>query len=81
LRLAGALAKPWSLSEQSLGDFVFFTQHCFEKRSIGLWERRFFIAPQEVIGNFSTATEGGIPMSRLPGDGSYKETRPWVCSE
>ncbi len=44
---------------KTLGNFVFFPQQSLEKRSIGLWEWCFFIAPLEFIGNFMAATEGG----------------------
>src|SRR5437588_3921429 len=33
--LSGGTPKPWSRSEQTLGNFVFFPQHYLEKRSIG----------------------------------------------
>src|SRR6185312_3675381 len=46
---------------------VFFAQQSVEKRSICLWVGRFFIARGGPFGNFTTATEGGIPRSRFPG--------------
>jgi hypothetical protein len=45
---------------------VFFAQQSVEKRSIRLWVGRFFIARNGPFGNFTTATEGGIPRSRFP---------------
>ena len=51
---------------QPAGNFVFFAQQSFEKRSTPLCEGPFFIAWRERIGNFMRATEGGIPMSRYP---------------
>jgi hypothetical protein len=49
-----------------LGKCVFFAQQSVEKRSICLWVGRFFIARGGAFGNFTTATEGGIPRSRFP---------------
>jgi len=51
---------------------VFFTQQSREKRVRALWEGRFFIAPQTSIDNVLSATEGGIPVSRCPVDGSLQ---------
>jgi hypothetical protein len=45
---------------------VFFAQHLPEKRRKGLWEGAFFVACKTLSANVSTATEGGIPVSRYP---------------
>ena len=55
---------------------VFFAQHSLEKRRWDLWEWRFFIAPQASVDNVVTATEGGIPVSRCPVNGSHRVTGP-----
>jgi hypothetical protein len=60
---------------------VFFTQQSVEKRLIGLWERRFFIAPKGSSGNLAIATEGGIPVSPLSGSTDRTECEAGLAVE
>ena len=52
---------------------MFFAQQCLEKRSMGLCEGPFFIAREELIGNFGDCDGGGHPHVALSGNGSHVE--------